>query len=85
MPAEKAFGIERRTVNTEEEEQIFEKKAENFKKEILESAIEYVGIDSADDMTLIGGVPFKDMLQDRVLKKLNLSSYNFPEKILLDA
>lgn len=62
LPAEKAFGIERRTINAEEEEKLFEKKAETFKKEILESAIEYVGIDSADDMTLIGSIPFKEML-----------------------
>ena len=52
MPAERAFAVERKSmVNTEDEEKMLEKKAENFKKEILQSAITYVGIDSADDMT----------------------------------
>lgn len=51
-------------------------KADNFRREILEASIEYVGIESADDLTTVGTLLFKDMLRDRVLKKVDLNAYN---------
>jgi len=84
--AASALSIERVTVNFYDmESAVIKKKAKDFKMEILTAAIEYVGIATSDDMTTVGSVSFVDMLNSRVLKKADLTNYDYDEAVLMDS
>ena len=53
----------------------------NFKKDILEAALEHVAADKAD--TTIGTISFGEMLKKRILKKAAMDSYDFDAAILV--
>mmetsp|Transcript_6383 Transcript_6383/g.8535 ORF Transcript_6383/g.8535 Transcript_6383/m.8535 type:complete len:99 (+) Transcript_6383:1307-1603(+) len=84
--AKEALAVERVTINFYDMEEVaIRKKAKDFMIEIMTSAIEYVGIDTADDMTTVGSVTFVDMLNSRVLKKADLTNYDYDEAVLMDS
>ena len=58
-------------------------KAEEFKKAILREAVRHIGLEKAS--TGVGTVKFKDMMENEVLKKVDLSSYEFDEAVLLES
>ena len=67
------------------ESAVMKKKAKDFRLEILTAAVEYVGIQTADDMTTVDTVSFVDMLNSRVLKKADLTNYSYDEAVLMDS
>lgn len=84
--ATSALAIDRVTVNFYDmESAAIKKKAKEFRLEILTAAIEYVGLENADDMTSVGSVSFVDMLNSRVLKKADLTNYSYDESVLMDS
>ncbi len=87
IDAKAALQIEERaTVSIYNQDEVaITRKVNEFKMEILQSSVEYTGIDAADDMTTVGTVKFVDMLNSRVLKKVDLSSYDYDESVLIDS
>ena len=84
--AKEALAVERVTVNFYDmEEAVLKKKQKDFMIEILTAGVEYVGVETADDMTTVGSVSFVDMLNSRVLKKADLTNYDYDESVLMDS
>ena len=84
IDAEAVLGLARRTIALHEDEAtVLAKKAETFHKEILVAAVEFVAIDKAD--TNVAEIKFTDCLKKRILKKADLSSYDFDEPVLLNS
>ena len=67
----------------EDEATVLAKKAEAFQGEVLVAAVEHVALDKAD--TNVGEIKFSDCLKKRILKKADLSSYDFDEPVLLNS
>ena len=42
----------------------------------MNNAIVYVGLDSADDMTTVGRVSFKEMQRTRILKEIDMANFD---------
>ena len=51
----------------------------------MKASVEYSGVNAADDMTTVGTVKFVEMLNSRVLKKVDLSNYDYDEAVLIDS
>lgn len=84
IDAEAVLGLARRTIALHEDEAtVLAKKADAFQREVLVAALEHVAIDKAD--TNVGEIKFSDCLKKRILKKADLSSYDFDEPVLLNS
>ena len=78
------MNVNRRTVSLFQDQMMeTQLKAEKFMKEILDAAVEHIGLDKAD--TTVGTITFKEMMMKKILKLANLNNYDFEESVLLDS
>ena len=49
---------------------------------ILTAAVEYVGIDSSDDVSMTYSIDFNEMVNKRILKEVNMTDDGLDQSVL---